>query len=178
MGFTKVAPAGIGTQPGDGYRVGDSFFHATGLQVGGTGIITATPGSSTLTYYGDGSNLSGIDASTLKDGNNVKVQANPAGVVITGVATATKFVGDGSDLTGVSGFATALSNTQGTLLNHIFKTPEQFTLGAGTSVTISSDNTSGNTAFARLGVISVGVGATLHVSAGTTMKMNILNVFP
>ena len=178
MAFTKVAPAGIGTQPGDGYRVGDSFLHATGLQVGGTGIITATEGSSTLTYYGDGSNLSGIDASTLKDGNNVKVQANPAGVVITGVATATKFVGDGSDLTGVSGFATALSNTQGSLLNQVFKTPEIFTVGAGTSVSITSDNISGNVAFARLGIISVGVGATLHVSAGTTMKMNILNVFP
>ena len=30
MGFTKVAPAGIGTEPGDGYRIGDSFLHATG----------------------------------------------------------------------------------------------------------------------------------------------------
>jgi len=166
MAFTKVAPAGIGTQPGDGYRVGDSFLHATGLQVGGTGIITATPGSSTLTYYGDGSNLIGAGVGT--DGS----------INTSGVITATKFIGDGSDLTGVSGFATALSNTQGNLLNHIFKTPEQFTLGAGTSLSITSDNMSGNVAFARLGVISVGVGATLHVSAGTTMKMNILNVFP
>tara|TARA_B100001996_G_scaffold298999_1_gene239410 strand:- start:12 stop:476 length:465 start_codon:yes stop_codon:yes gene_type:complete len=137
-----------------------------------SGIITAT------TYYGDGSQLTGIDASTLKNGSNVKVQANASGVVITGVATASKFVGDGSDLTGVSGFATALSNTQGSLLNQVFKTPEIFTVGAGTSETISSDNISGNVAFARLGIISVGVGATLHVSAGTTMKMNILNVFP
>ena len=166
MAFTKVAPAGIGTQPGDGYRVGDSFLHATGLQVGGTGIITATPGSSTLTYYGDGAYLIGAGVGT--DGS----------INTSGVITATKFVGDGSDLTGVSGFATALSNTQGDLLNHIFKTPEQFTLGAGTSLSITSDNMSGNVAFARLGVISVGVGATLHVSAGTTMKMNILNVFP
>ena len=29
MAFTKVAPAGIGTEPGDGYRIGDSFLHAT-----------------------------------------------------------------------------------------------------------------------------------------------------
>ena len=97
---------------------------------------------------------------------------------IAGVVTATKFVGDGSDLTGVSGFATALSNTQGTLLNHVFKTPESFTVGAGTSVTIESDGSSGNIAFARLGIISVGAGATLHVALGCTMKMNILNVFP
>ncbi len=166
MAFTKVAPAGIGTQPGDGYRVGDSFFHATGLQVGGSGIITATPGSSTLTYYGDGSNLIGAGVGT--DGS----------INTSGVITATKFVGDGSDLTGVSGFATALSNTQGNILNHVFKTPESFTVGAGTSVTIESDGSSGNVAFARLGIISVGAGATLHVALGCTMKMNILNVFP
>ena len=137
-----------------------------------SGIITAS------SFRGDGSQLTGIDAGALKSGGSVKAQANASGVVVTGVATATKFVGDGSDLTGVSGFATALSNTQGTLLNHVFKTPEQFTVAAGTSVTISSDNMSGNVAFARLGIISVGAGATLHVGSGTTMKMNILNVFP
>ena len=38
----------------------------------------------------------------LKDsGGNVKAQANPAGVVVTGVLTATSFVGDGSQLEGV-----------------------------------------------------------------------------
>ena len=56
MGFTKVAPAGIGTEPGDGYRIGDSFLHSTGLNV--SGIITATQGG-TVKYFGDGSGLSG-----------------------------------------------------------------------------------------------------------------------
>ena len=57
-------------------------------------------------YYGDGSALTGIDATALKDsGGNVK-NANPGGVVITGVATATTFKGD---LTGdVTGNATGL----------------------------------------------------------------------
>ncbi len=57
MGFTKVAPAGIGTEPGDGYRIGDSFLHSTGLNV--SGIITATQGG-TVKYFGDGSGLSGV----------------------------------------------------------------------------------------------------------------------
>ena len=148
-----------------------------------SGIVTAATvsvgGSVTGNkFYGDGSTLTGIDASALKSGGNVKAQANASGIVVTGVATATSFSGDGSNLTGVSGFATALSNTQGTLLNHVFKTPESFTVGAGTSVTIESDGSSGNIAFARLGIISVGAGATLHVALGCTMKMNILNVFP
>ena len=57
MGFTKVAPAGIGTEPGDGYRIGNSFLHSTGLNV--SGIITATQGG-TVKNIGDGSGLSGV----------------------------------------------------------------------------------------------------------------------
>ena len=33
MAFTKVAPAGIGSTPGDGYRIGDSFLHSTGVEI-------------------------------------------------------------------------------------------------------------------------------------------------
>ena len=51
------------------------------------GVVTAN------TYYGDGSNLSGIDASALKFGGAVKAQANAAGVVVTGILTATTFSG-------------------------------------------------------------------------------------
>ena len=67
MSFTKVAPAGIGTEPGDGYRIGNSFLHSTGLNV--SGIITATQGG-TVTYYGDGSNLTGVVASDVPVGNS------------------------------------------------------------------------------------------------------------
>ena len=67
MSFTKVAPAGIGTEPGDGYRIGNSFLHATGLNV--SGIVTATQGG-TVTYYGDGSNLTGVVASDVPVGNS------------------------------------------------------------------------------------------------------------
>ena len=103
------------------------------------------------------------------------------GLQVTGVCTATSFsgtfTGDGSTLTGISGFATALSSTTNTLLNECFKTTEAFTIGAGTSVKIQSDNTSGNIAFTRLGRINVATGATFHVSTGTTFIMNVLNVF-
>ena len=67
MTFTKVAPAGIGTEPGDGYRIGNSFLHATGLNI--SGIVTATQGG-TVTYYGDGSNLTGVVASDVPVGNS------------------------------------------------------------------------------------------------------------
>ena len=69
MSFTKVAPAGIGTEPGDGYRIGNSFLHATGLNV--SGIVTATQGG-TVTYYGDGSQLTGVVASDTPLGNSAQ----------------------------------------------------------------------------------------------------------
>ena len=67
MSFTKVAPAGIGTEPGDGYRIGNSFLHATGLNV--SGIVTATEGG-TVTYFGDGSNLQGVTSSDAPMGSS------------------------------------------------------------------------------------------------------------
>ena len=111
--------------------------------------------------------ISGVTTSTSFSGS---------GASFSGIVTANAFQGDGSQLTGISGFATALSSTPNTLLNECFKTTEAFTISTGT-VNIGSDNTSGNTAFTRLGKIHIATGATLHVSAGTTFIMNVLNVF-
>ena len=127
----------------------------------------------TLTYE-DVANVDSIGVVTARSGINV-TGGNVN--VSSGSVSATSFTGDGSNLTGVSGFSTALGNTQGTLENLIFKTTEAFTVGAGQSVRIESDNTSGNTAFTRLSRIVVSTGATFHVSAGTTFIMNVLEVF-
>ena len=122
----------------------------------------------TLTYE-DVTNVDSIGIVTARSGINV-----PSGNV---TVSSGAFVGDGSQLTGVSGFSTALGNDAGTLENLIFKTTESFTIGAGQSIRIESDNMSGNTCFTRLGRINVSTGATFHVSAGTTFVMNVLNVF-
>ena len=98
-------------------------------------------------------------------------------VVITGVLTATTFVGDGSNLTGVSGFATALSSSQSSPLFNVFKTPRRFDVGAGTSLTVESDATSGNVAFMRNAEVHVAVGSTFHIGSGTTLVTNVLSIF-
>ena len=55
---------------------------AGGINV--TGVVTAT------SFSGDGSALTGIDATALKDsGGNVKIQASATGSVLSGVTTAT-----------------------------------------------------------------------------------------
>ena len=56
-----------------------------------TGVCSAT------SFSGSGANLTGIDATSLKDSSgNVKVQANSTGAVVTGILTATTIVGAGT----------------------------------------------------------------------------------
>ena len=136
-----------------------------GIQLNGITGDAIIPGDvgigGTLTYE-DVANVDSIGIITAR-----------AGIDVTGGT----ITGDGSGLTGISGFSTALGNDAGTLENLIFKTTESFTVGAGQSIRIESDNMSGNTAFTRLSRINVSTGATFHVSAGTTFIMNVLGVF-
>jgi len=148
-----------------------------------TGI--ATFGSSSTTIDGDANTIKVGTALTLGHTQGLQFHTqnlHSAGFEInqinaSGIITASQFKGDGSELTGVSGFSTALSNDTSSLLNQIFKTNNTHNVAAGTSVTIQSDIGSGNIAFTRLQRINVGTGATLHIGAGTTFLMNVLNVF-
>ena len=151
--------------------------------INATGVVTAT------SFVGSGSGLTGVastdniitgTAATFTAGINVTgaaVTISNAGVHVTGVVTATSFEGDGSALTGVSGFATALSSDQTSVLNKIFKTPQTLAVGTGVSVTIESDTTSGNVAFVRESVVHVGSGSTLHIDSSTAFHTNVLGVF-
>ena len=59
-----------------------------------TGVITAT------SFSGSGANLTGIDATALKDGSgNVKIQANSDGATVTGILTVSSSVSVGGTLT-------------------------------------------------------------------------------
>ena len=94
-----------------------------------------------------------------------------------GVITATSFEGSGANLTGVSGFGTAVNSTQGTLGNLVYKTPRDFVMSGVTSVYLNSDTTSGGMLFTRLGGITVGGASTLHIGSGTTLAMDVLKLF-
>ena len=137
-----------------------------------SGIVTSS------TQINVGSNIklgsSGVVTATTFSGSGASLTSLPAGN-LTGILPAL----DGSLLSGVSGFSTALSNTQNTFLNQCFKTTEAFTVPNGTQIDITNtETTSGKTVFSRLGKINVATGATFHVSAGTTFIMNVLGVFP
>ena len=120
---------------------------------------------------------------TLKiDGNNNRVGINSTvptqALDVVGNIHATGTIsGDGSLLTGVSGFANALSSDQSSPLSVFFKTPKQVDIGAGTSVTVESDTASGNVAFIRESIVHVAAGATFHVKTNTALATNVLGVF-
>ena len=64
-----------------------------------TGVATVGVLSAT-TFYGSGANLTGIDATALKDsGGTVKIQANSTGAVVTGILTVSGNVSIGGTLT-------------------------------------------------------------------------------
>ena len=99
-GSSNLHSTGLNVGAGDGL----TFVHSTGINLG-TGVTLSNVGNATfsgiitaLQFKGDGSQLSGIDASALKFGASTKVQATNTGAVVTGILTATSFSGDGSSL--------------------------------------------------------------------------------
>ena len=91
-----------------------------GAVVPGTGTISGAGkvsigGSITAgSFHGDGSGLSGVgDPSALKDGSNIKVQAQPTGATVTGILTVTNDI-DASNISGVNATFSGNLTVQGT----------------------------------------------------------------
>ena len=159
--IAELADQSTFTIDGNNQRVGIASANPTvTLDVGGVVVATAVTG--------DGAGLTGVTNTDIINSEQINV---------SGVVTASSFVGDGSQITGVSGFATALSADTTSILNSVFKTPRELTVGTGVSVTIESDAASGNIAFMREGSIHVGAGSTFHVGSGTTLIMDVLRLF-
>ena len=164
---------------------------------GSTGIVSAT------SFYGSGEGLTGVastdyiitgTAATFNNQVQVGVAltigyagvatfsgAGGIGVTITpstGKVEATEYYGDGSNLEGIAaGLGTALSDDATNPLNLIFKTPNILNIGAGISVKVESDASSGFLAFMRQSDVHVATGSTFHIGAGTTLIQNVLSIF-
>jgi len=165
---------------------------------GSTGIVSATA------FYGSGEGLTGVastdniitgTAATFNNEVHIGVAltigysgvatfigAAGVGVTITpstGKVEATEFYGDGSNLEGISaGLGTALGDSAP--LDTIFKTPYILHVGAtgaGTTIRVDSDATSGNVAFMRQRDVYIAAGSTMTIGAGTTLIQNVLSIF-
>ena len=150
---------GIGTtNPQAMLQVGQNIT----MDGGASGVITATQ------FVGGGAGLTGVANTDYI--NSVSVNAS-------GIITASSFEGSGANLTGVSGFGTAMDSTQNTLGNLIYKTPRSYHAVGVTSTYVVAGETSGKMAFTRLSEIRLGTASTMHIGAGTTLVMNVLNLF-
>ena len=137
-----------------------------------TGIVTATQ------FKGDGSVLTGIDASSLKNGSDVKVQANASGAILTGILTATSYRGDGSQLTGISvGITTEAITPSGITTHLLLDSADDHKVLATGNVTI--DVTGGTEAeshqirIQNVGVATVGFSTAFLFPSGGTPNLPV-----
>ena len=197
--IAELGDTNVFSVDGTNNRIGIGSTQPTAkLDVDGDGNVSGT--LTATAFVGDGTGLTGvastdniITGTAATFSNNVNISgvttvgvltaytSVTVGTAITadaasGIVTATKFVGDGSELTGVSGFATALSSDTASILNKVFKTPVNLEVAADT--TIQSDAASDNIAFMREGRVHVQSGVVLTVGSGTTVLTNVLGIFP
>ena len=136
---------------------------------GSTGIVSATA------FYGDGANLDNVTS-----GVELQENGSSAGAAITAInfasgASITDVSAGISTISIAAGLGTALGDSSP--LDIIFKTPVILNVAAGTTINITSDDTSGNVAFMRQSNIHVGSGSTVTIGAGTTLIPDVLGIF-
>ena len=147
MSFTKVAPAGIGTSPGNSILIGDSLLHSTGIDIGsntGIGVTIRQHGDATFTG------------------------------IVTAASFSGSFTGDISNATGqASGLGTALSQTQTDVLNKVYYTNSVLKITSNTVVDTPSSAAGAYTNYAE---IKVDDGNTFTVRSGDEFKLNVLGI--
>ena len=147
MTFTKVAPAGIGTEPGTSILIGDSLLHSTGIDIGsntGIGVTIRQHGDATFTG------------------------------IVTAASFSGSFTGDISNATGqASGLGTALSQTQTDVLNKVYYTNSVLKITSNTVVDTPSSAAGAYTNYAE---IKVDDGNTFTVRSGDEFKLNVLGI--
>ena len=107
------------------------------------------------------------------------------GIAITmdgtaGVITATKFVGEGSQLTGVSGLGTALSNDTTNVLSKVFFVNQTLDITSETTVTApdsASQSDAGlNVAYTNFQDVNVSDSIDLIIADGSDLVLDVLQL--
>ena len=146
-------------------------------------IITGTAATfNNEVHVGVALTIGYVGVATFSGAGGIGVTITPStGKVEASEIRANEFYGDGSNLEGIAaGLGTALSDDTTNPLSLIFKTPNILYVGAagaGTSVKVESDATSGNLAFMRQADVHVASGSTFHIGTGTTLVPDVLQIF-
>jgi len=115
----KIGTGAVELEKGAHLPIGMGITGAGGLNI--TGVVTAT------SFSGSGANLTGIDATSIKDsGGNVKVQAQASGAVYTGIHTFNSDIDvdghtnlDNVNVAGVTTFAGGITGTTATFSGNV-----------------------------------------------------------
>ena len=140
------------------------FTVGTDLVVNGNATFNGTVTGATV-----GITSAGYNVGTAKSlnfiglGNTFAVEGDTVNISIAGG--------------GGGGLGTALSEVKSEPGSQIFTTPRNATISAGSSLYIDVSAGDGGVAFTKLGRIHVAAGATLHVGSGSTLAMDVLNLF-
>ena len=128
-----------------------------------SGIITAT------SFRGDGSQLTGIDATSLKDSDGgVMVQATKAGAVVSGILTVTEL--------SIAGGAVndERKHSGSAFQNVVYETPNVIDLSD--DLTLTSLYSEDSTMYTKRREVRVADGKTLTIAPGDTFVINPLNL--
>ena len=126
------------------------------------------PGIKTTTnFVGNNANFTGIlTASSLSIGTGVTISA--------GVVTATKFVGDGSDLTSLpAGLGTALSSTQSSPLSQLYYVNDTLHITIETVVQLPDSSSNAYTNYSN---IEVGDNINLTIGDDVNLVPDVLEL--
>jgi cytoskeletal protein CcmA (bactofilin family) len=166
--------------------VGGELTVSGNVEVGGNVVVTGNVVAGYL--YGDGSNISGISSTlqAITDSGNVTSNTiqftNPAtslvasgNVVVTGNVTADHFVGDGSNITGISSTLQAITDSGNVTSNTIQFTNPATSLVASGNVVVDTNTLFVDSVNNRVGVgtdsptVALDVVGDLKVSGNATI---------
>ena len=140
------------------------FNVGTDLVVNGNATFNGTVTGATVGVSSAGTSIGNAKPlNFIGLGNNFAVEGDAVNISIAGG--------------GGGGLGTALSEVKSEPGSQIFTTPRNATISAGSSLFIDVSAGDGGIAFTKLGRIHVAAGATLHVGSGSTLAMDVLNLF-
>ena len=141
-----------------------NFHVSQNLTVGGNATFSGTVTGATI----------GITSGTTAIGNAKTLR-------FIGIGNTFVKNGDTVDISiaggGGGGLGTALSDVKTEPGNQFYTTPRNVTIATGTTFFAEASAGDGKVVFSKLGRIHVATGATLHVGSGTTLALDVLNIF-
>ena len=140
------------------------FTVGTDLVVNGNATFNGTVTGATVGVSSAGTSIG--NAKTLNfvgTGNTFAVEGDAVNISIAGG--------------GGGGLGTALSDVKTDPGNQFYTTPRNITIATGTTFFAEASVGDGGVVFSKLGRIHVATGATVHVGSGTTLALDVLNIF-